>query len=716
MTILSILVMAVVIGFAGVACSRNRWKWRVVVVEGIRVALVTLAVALLWQPESEWQVESDRKSEVVLLVDRSGSMQTTDVLVDGESLPRQVIADEAIANDAWQGLDGRFQVVEQAFADEADAISDLAAAIEGAGERFESAAAIVLVSDGDWNGGQSPVRSAVDLAKRSGGNTRIDVVPVGGSERLPDLELASADVPTFAVVDKPVRIPFSIRNWFPHLRDVTVSLRQDDRVVQQQTVSIRSGGRFDGSFTWQSETAGSFALAVDVPVDQGEFNAENNRLEKRIEVRKEKLRVLLIEGVPRWEYRYLRNALLRDPGIDVSCLLFHPDLPSIGGGGRDYLPSFPDEPAELASYDVIFLGDVGVDAEMLTVQQCSQIRGLVEQQAVGLVLMPGPRGRHASLDLSDLGELYPVVLDASSPSGIGNQTPATLALTGAGRGSLLTELEDDDQSNWLVWESLPGFYWHAAVTRAKAGSEVLAVHAETANQYGRLPLLVSRAAGAGKVLFVGTDAAWRWRMGVEDKYHYRFWGQAIRWMAYQRNMAVGETMRLSYRPERPRPGETLSLRASVMQSGGTPSDADAAWIDVVGPSGSKQRIRLDKVDSEWGVYAGQTRFEQAGEYDLSLNHPLEQSTVQARVAVQGRAGEQIGRPARPDVMREIAKVAGGQVFAADQVQELVDQLNALPPDPREIQRIEWWNHPAVLLGLVLGLGGFWIGRKWVGAV
>src|SRR5438105_12925440 len=51
---------------------------------------------------------------------------------------------------------------------------------------------------------------------------------------------------------------------------------------------------------------------------------------------------------------------------------------------------------------------------------------------------------------------------------------------------------------------------------------------------------------------MGTDGAWRWRKGVEDKYHYRFWGQVVRWMAYQRNMVKGETMRLYYSPDQPR--------------------------------------------------------------------------------------------------------------------------------------------------------------------
>ena len=98
-----------------------------------------------------------------------------------------------------------------------------------------------------------------------------------------------------------------------------------------------------------------------------------------------------------------------------------------------------------------------------------------------------------------------------------------------------------------VWEGLPGFQWYAPVLRARAGVEVLAVHKDSENKFGRMPLLATRTYGAGKVLFMGTDGAWRWRRGVEDKYHYRFWGQVVRWMAYQRNMAKGETMRLVLR-------------------------------------------------------------------------------------------------------------------------------------------------------------------------
>ena len=54
--------------------------------------------------------------------------------------------------------------------------------------------------------------------------------------------------------------------------------------------------------------------------------ADNNALTVPISIREEKLHVLVVESSPRWEYRYLRNALSRDPGVNLSCLLYHPGL------------------------------------------------------------------------------------------------------------------------------------------------------------------------------------------------------------------------------------------------------------------------------------------------------------------------------------------------------------------------------------------------------
>ncbi len=157
------------------------------------------------------------------------------------------------------------------------------------------------------------------------------------------------------------------------------------------------------------------------------------------------------------EYRYLRNALSRDPGVEVSCLLFHPGLSKVGGGNRDYISEFPNELEELSKFDVVFLGDVGVDQGQLTEEQCRLLKGLVQQQASGLVFMPGWKGNELTLVDSPLNDLIPVVFDTNQSQGWGSRTPQHFELTELGRRSLLTRLADTQQDNLNVWENLPAF-------------------------------------------------------------------------------------------------------------------------------------------------------------------------------------------------------------------------------------------------------------------
>ena len=96
------------------------------------------------------------------------------------------------------------------------------------------------------------------------------------------------------------------------------------------------------------------------------------------------------------------------------------------------------------------------------------------------------------------------------------------------------------------------------------------MHSTSRNRFGRVPLLITSSAGNGKVLFMGTDGAWRWRRGVEDTYHYRFWGQVVRWMAHRRHLAHKKGMRFFYTPESPLRGHRVFLNATVLDESGLP--------------------------------------------------------------------------------------------------------------------------------------------------
>ena len=685
-------------------------------VELLRLAIAGLVVVLLNQPEWVEEYRPNEKPTVVVLHDASRSMDTRDVVSAGGPRTRREIIAPLAESEFWKPLTERFDVVVEPFAPgPPGTATDLGEPLEQALERHATLRAVVLASDGDWNKGRPPLDAAQTLRLAQ---VPVYAVPAGSATKLPDIDLQSLDCPTMGVAGKPVRVPFTVVSSLPTERVVVATLAPSTGESLVKEVRIPAMSTVTDWIYWTPPAVGDYTVTLSIPVEQGEILPDNNTRTAPIAIRQEKLKVLVIESVPRWEYRYLRNALSRDPGIDVSCLLFQPGLTKRGGGNKDYIQKFPSRLDELSRYDVVFLGDVGVGNGQLTDEDCRLLKGLVEYQASGLVFMPGWRGEQAALAGTPLEDLCPVVIDSARPDGTVSDGPRRLVLTEVGRKSLLTKLADNAQENLAVWESLPGGQWYGPVLRAKAGSEVLAVHEDATNEYGRIPLLVTRTFGAGKVLYMATDGAWRWRKGVEDKYHYRFWGQVVRWMAYRRNMAKGERMSLSFAPEQPELGQTIALDARVAEASGEPLSRGEVLARITAPSGAVETVRFTPPggDGEWGVFAATFAPTEPGMHAVVLTCRETGDTLEVSLFVQGSAEEGIGKAARPEVLAEIAQLTRGRVVRPAEIAGLVDSLAALPDPPPAVRRLQFWSHPLVAAGLVTLLGLFWIGRKRQGLV
>jgi hypothetical protein len=712
------MIVIVAAVFCFIAWRRSGYRRSVAGLELLRFALVFVAALMFNQPEFIEEFHPDDKPTVVVLWDDSPSMDTRDVASGDQASALFSSRREAIRAltevTTWNNLDERINVVIGSFSTNVEGHgSDLNTPLSDAPDKHANLIGVVLASDGDWNEGPPPVQAASRLRLKG---VPVFAMPVGRPVRLPDVELLSLDAPTFGVAGKSVRIPFTIDSSLPRDYVATAVLKTSAGDALTKEVRVAAMSRTSDAILWKPADIGDFTLTLDVPQHNDETITDNNQLTAPISIREEKLHVLVVESYPRWEYRYLRNALSRDPGVEVACLLFHPGLSKVGGGNKDYIKEFPGGLDELSQFDVVFLGDVGLDEGQLTEEQCRLLKGLVEHQASGLVFMPGWQGRQFGLLDSELADLYPVVLDPTQPGGWGSRTPNSFELTELGRRSLLTKLADTQDDNIEVWEGLPGFQWYAPVLRARAGSEVLCVHKDLTNEYGRLPLLATRTYGAGKVLFMGTDGAWRWRKGVEDKYHYRFWGQVVRWMAYQRNMAKGETMRLYYSPDQPQIDQTLILNANVMEQSGEPLGKGDVAARIVAPSGQAQTVQFSSSGDEWGAFSGRFTTKEPGKHEIILSCKQTNATLEASFFVQGVIGERAGRPARPEVLEEIARVTRGKVIQPDKLDEVMHSLATLPDPPPSVRRVQLWSHPAVA-GLLVGLlGVFWVGRKVIGLI
>ena len=717
---IGIIALILIGGLSFLTWKRSPHRGRTAVLEILRMIAALAVVIMLWQPEWLTVVHPDTKPKIAILWDDSKSMTTIDatlppVLSDKvEIVSRAEWVKKAIASDLWKPLEanGTNDVSAIPFAtpnadQQALSGTDLETPLSEALETQTNLRAIVLFSDGDYNIGQPPVAAAQKLRLRG---VPLFPIPVGSQTRLPDLDLLSVSAPSYGIIGENVQIPFTIRSSLDRQVRTIVRLRDDAGREHTKDIVIPPNAETYDSILWRLEKEGASTLELSVPVADGELIASNNTRKFTIAGRPEKIRVLVIESQPRWEYRFLRNALSRDPGVELSCLLFHPALGP--GGGKDYIQAFPEKLEELAKYDVIFIGDVGVSKDQLTKEQCALIRGLVENQASGVVFLPGSQGNQFSLLDTELSDLIPVILDEDHRNGMPESIASPLTLTTEGRTSLLTMLGNNEEENPGIWRRLPGFYWHAPVIKAKGGSEVLATHGNRRGKFGPVPLLVTKPAGSGKVLFMGIDSAWRWRRGVEDLYHYRFWGQVARWMSYQRNMASGQRVRLFFTPERPEPGTTVTLNANAFDANGAPLEKGTVAIDLTAPDGRAQRIELQKNESAWGAFSGRFKVDLPGAWKIRATASgAEDKPLETTLLAQGVEIEKTGQPSRPEVLEEMARVSRGRVIQPAQLADLIKEITALP-EPRPLQsRIQLWSHWSTLVALIILLGIFWTGRK-----
>lgn len=708
-----------------VSWKRSPHPRRTAALETLRFFIACIVVMLLWQPEWRTVIHPTTKPKIAILWDDSGSMDTLDArlpaVLSGEGKSDEIVSradwvEKALASDLWTPLrsDGANELLTQSFSTPVEGTAngtDLGQPLDDLLKDENNLRAVVLLSDGDFNLGQPPVGAAQKYRLRG---VPIFTIPVGSETRLPDLDLLTVTAPTYGIIGENVQIPFTIRSSLDRQVRTIVRLRDESGRERTKNIILPPNTETYDSILWRLEKEGTSTLTLSVPVEDGELVAANNSHQFTIAGRPERIRVLIVETLPRWEFRFLRNALQRDPGVELSCLLLRPELGP--AQGLDYIEEFPKTLEELSKFDVVVLGDVGVGDKQLTAEQCAQIRGLVENQASGVVFLPGRQGNQFSLLDTALSDLIPVTLDDKNKEGMPETLATPLNLTTEGRASLLTMLGDSEEENPEIWRRLPGFFWHAPVVRAKGGTEVLAVHANRRGPYGPIPLMVTKTAGSGKVLFMGIDSAWRWRRGVEDLYHYRFWGQVARWMSYQRNMAAGQRVRLFYTPERPEPGATVTLNANAFDANGAPLKEGGVAVDITAPDGKTERIELQKNESEWGAYTGRFKVGLPGAWKLRATASgAADLPTETTILAQGVDIEKTGQPARPGVLEEMSKVARGRSILPDQLPDLIGEIDALP-EPRALEnRIPLWSHWLTVVILVILLGTFWVGRKLNGA-
>ena len=569
----------------------------------------------------------------------------------------------------------------------------------------QSWAGVILISDGASNAGSDPVEVAAEMKK-----ALLPVFAYGVGVTAPrDLVISELVVPALGFVRD--EWPVQVRVRSPGLAGVKskLQLRLNKVVVAEKEISLDTRGEQMVTIPFTPPAAGTFELEASLPARADETSAENNLRRQTVRVGEGKIKILLVDQSPRWEFRYLQAMLGRDRRVDLKCVLVEGDPAISRLPGSPFLPGFPSRKNELFPFDLVILGDV--DPKHLPPETLQNLSEFVSQAGGGLVLVCGKNFLPASYDRTFLENLSPVDFEpgAGREGASGSGWPIRLELTAVGRKNPVMKLASAESENLVIWKELPGFLWAAKAGRAKPAAEVLLVDGDSsqAPRYGKTPLLAWQQYGIGQVVYLGSDNTWRWRKNSGDYYYTYFWGQLIQRLASQRLLGGLKRTQLTLDGEDFLPGDRIRLYARLYGPAFEPLQTAQIKASFQGPKGVGE-VFLRASPEHPGLYFGDFSAGAPGPYQLRVESDP-QSVLEFKVGEN--QSEFFETAMNESVLKKISAASGGAFFREEDLHRLPEIVHARRQKITSRLPAEVWSSPLCFLLLLALLTAEWILRK-----
>ena len=575
-------------------------------------------------------------------------------------------------------------------------------------------AGFVLFSDGGHNHGPNPLIAAEHLRELG-----IPVYTVGvGLPQARDVELTHLFVEDVVFARDQIPVLVRIRSHGFEGRQLPLVLRDEEgQELATQQVLLKDGSQ-EVKLEFFRKEAGRIRLTAEIPPDEGELLTENNQKARTVRVIDDRIKVLFVEREPRWEYRYLKNAILRDYRMDLKILLRRGDETLARIEDSRFLREFPEEEKDLfPSYNVMVLGNV--EASYFSSEQMELIKRFVAEKGAGLILIAGLPNNPFSYRNTALEDLFPVKIVPMPPQGSDAEVfePITqtfiLKPTPDGLAHPMMALHFDDDQNRTEWARLPGMYWYAAVDGLKPAATALAVHGSEGNIEGPLPLIALQRFGKGTVLYVGVDATWRWRFKRGDEFFYKFWNQAIKHLGMPHLLGEASLTQISTDRRIYSLSDAVKVYARVLDKSYRPLMKESIKAVLIQNEEPVNSFVLSRIPDKEGMYEGEFRATELGEFSLKIEEG-EETVSSALSEFEVRAPQlELNDPVlNRDLLLKIAATTGGRYYEIDEIRSLPDDVKAESKKTTIRTEKELWDTWMVLLVFALLVSVEWVVRKW----
>ncbi len=759
--IITLVVLVALIAFAVYLYRSESWlsRARRMVMGSCYILAGALLLLLLLEPVLKMQSSRDLKRTLLVLMDTSQSMEisderrdSNDVLeaakvlniphtqgnqssglgalkkkVEGttrldlakaalshpEMSPHDLLGEEYILRyysigDRLEPISGEGESAEWISSRTAEAGSSrIGSALDEAVARHagQPLAGVVVLSDFAWLEGRDPVQAARNLKNQS---VPVYTVPIGLPSP-PDIEVQRVIAPEVAFTgDKvPVRVQFESSGFEDKI--VELVFKVDGETIGSREVTLGGGTQFEKFEYVPDRETGSVEVSVSIESALGETTDANNSVSHKMRVINEKIDVLYVEGMPRWEFRYLRWVLMRDPRLNVRFLMTQGDKHLAETSPR-HIGGFPTKAEDLLNIDLVILGDV--NAKYFTSDQITWMENLVKKSGGSLLMLAGRVGSPSSYTETKIADMLPVKVDNIGWRGL----PSSVypVVTAAGLESSVVSLGDTMESTNRIWSRVRPLGFLPELSGAKPGATTLLSLSDDVFNIGNYPLVAWQRYGNGKTMFVGSADLWRLRREVGDLHHARFWGQSIQFLALSRLLGQNKQITLETGRNQYGSGEYVEVYANVLTESFEPVEQPSYGVlmEKVGADGLPTELELIPVLGSPGLYSGTILAGDEGEYKVSARSADTSIANTIQFDVRNIPLEKRNTETRIEVADQIASITGGKRLAASELGDLGKLIQSDETLTTTIQRQkDLWDIPVIFILLVILTGVEWFMRR-----
>ncbi|HEX4053735.1 MAG TPA: glutamine amidotransferase [Tepidisphaeraceae bacterium] len=600
-------------------------------------------------------------------------------------------------------------------------------------------AGVVVLTDGRETPAQAPA-DALAAVKAFG----VDIFPIAvGSDHMPqNIAVQSVTFEDTAFVNDYTNLHVTLQaSGYEPNHPITLALlrqsRQNGQTVNvpvlddsgneiTQTVEAVDDKPFGADLQFKPTEADIPVanLVVEAKPQPGEMDDSDNFHPARLDVLDDNITVLYVDGYPRWDYRYLKNSLLRDKTIKVSCLLTSAD-PSFRQEGSDdpnrpqhqdswRITAFPESMDQLLDYDVVIMGDV--DPRQFTDAQLQMVSDFVSKKGGGFAMVAGPRWSPQSYRNTPIESILPVIIthtEADDERQSITEGFRPVLTRAAAHYPIFRFFPQWAANEEFVKNHLPPIFWYCRGVMIKPGVGItLAEHpTDLGPDDHKAPILVIGAYGTGRTIFSAIDDSWRWRFYTGESVFNTYWVQQLRYLA--RGRKIGQR-KMTFTADRDvyELGKQVTIQLQPLSPDLIQQLSPPVTVQIIDDATGQavRRLDLQRQDAASTIYSGSFTADRIGQFSAKLPHlTSEDSTISFKVA---QPDMELQEPQVDTSFLNRLATESPIPFAqaAPKLAEIRSAAKVIPIDTAQ----PLWNAPLVMVVFVTLITIEWIVRKMVG--